>query len=94
MTCQAVLAGGNFFWRSGADKGTATIAAVRTEVDDIIGTFDDVHVVFNDDNGMSTLYERIERLQQSVYVVEVQAGGRLVEDKHGGLLPFLSDEVG
>ena len=33
--------------------GAALVAALRAEVDDVVGTFDDVHIVFDDDERMA-----------------------------------------
>ena len=60
----------------------------------MVGTLDDIHVVLDDENGVTTLYEGIEGLKQSVDVVEVQSRGGFVEDEEGRLLTFLTDEVG
>ena len=50
--------------------------------------------MLDNDYRMSFLYERIERLEQSMDVVEVQTCRRLVEYEERGVLTFLSDEVG
>ena len=43
---------------------------------------------------MTTLDEGVERLQETIDVVEVQTCGGFVEDEEGGILTLLSDEVG
>ena len=46
------------------------------------------------DYRVSFLYERIERLEQSVDVVEMQTCRGRVEYEERRFLPFLSDELG
>ena len=60
----------------------------------MVGTLDDIHVVFDDENAVATLDECVEGLQQPVDIVEVQTRGGFVEDEEGRLLSFLSDEIG
>ena len=60
----------------------------------MVGTLDDLHVVLDDQDGMATFDESVERLQQTVDIMEVQTRGRLVEDEERGFLLLLSDEVG
>ena len=60
----------------------------------MIGTLDDLHVMFDDEDGMTPFDEGVESLKQSLDIVEVQTCCRLVEDKQGGLLLLLTDEVG
>ena len=43
---------------------------------------------------MTTADERVEGLQQTLDIVEVKAGGRLVEDEQRRLLLLLADEIG
>ncbi len=44
------LALDDFLWCAGADDVTAFLATLGADVDDMVGTFDDIHVVFNDKN--------------------------------------------
>ena len=60
----------------------------------MVGTFDDFHIVFDDEDAVAAFYQSIEGVQQALDVVEVQARCRLVEDEEGRLLFLLSDEVG
>ena len=50
----------------------------------MVGTLDDIHVVLDDDKRMPALDECVEGIQQAAYVVEMKAGGRLVEDEYRG----------
>ena len=63
----------------------AFVSAFRSEVDYIIGTFDNIHIMFDDDNAVSSSDECVEGIQQFADVVEVQSGGWFVKDKQGGV---------
>ena len=60
----------------------------------MVGALDDFHVVLNNQNGVASGYQGVEGIEQSLYVVEMQTCCRFVEDKQGGLLLLLSDEIG
>jgi hypothetical protein len=68
---------------------TAFLASLGTNVDDMVGTLDYIHVVLNDKNGMTTLYEGIESVQETLDVVEMESCGRFVEDEKSFLLFLL-----
>ena len=59
----------------------------------MVGAFDDIHVVFDDDQRMSTTDEGVESFQQFLYVMEMQACGRFVEHEDGRLRLFDAEEV-
>ena len=54
LGCEAVLALGHFFWSSTGKKVTASVAAFGTEVDDVVGTLDDLKIVLDDDDGVAS----------------------------------------
>ena len=68
---------------AGGDDGAAAAAAFGAEVDDIVGAFDDVEIVLNDDDRIARINELIQHLDQPVDIGHMQAGGRLVEDIDG-----------
>ena len=47
----------------------------------MVGTLHYVHIMLDDNDGMAAAYQCIKGFQQFADVVEVQAGGRLVEDE-------------
>jgi hypothetical protein len=77
--------GGYLFGHALRHDFTALITGVGTEINNPVGGFDDVEVVLNDDDGMTGIHEALENLEQHAHVIEVQAGGGLVEEKEGGL---------
>ena len=73
---------------------SALATALGAEVDDVVGAFDDVGVVLNDEHRVAALYQCAETFEELADVVEVEAGGRLVEDEEGGLAAFQAEIVG
>src|SRR5687767_14452763 len=64
-----------------ANDLSARVAAFRAEVDEPVRRADDVEVVLDHDNRMARIEELAECAQQLRDVVEVEAGGRLVEEE-------------
>ena len=60
---------------------TAAGAAFGAEVDHPIGGFDDVHVVLDDEDAAAVVDQGTERGEEFIDVLEMQSGGRLVEDE-------------
>ena len=81
--CVAFLAFCHFLRSTTGKKASTCIAAFGTEVDDMVGTLDDLEVVLNDDNCMTTTDESVEGCKQLLDVVEVKAGRGFVEDENG-----------
>ena len=88
------LALDDFLWCAGADDVTAFLASFRTNVDDVVGTLDDIHVVLDDKNGVTTLNESVKGMQQTLDVVEMKSCSWLVEDEKRCVLFLLRDVVG
>ncbi len=64
----------------------ALVAAFRPELDDMVGGSNDVGVVLDDDDGVASVEEGAEGGEEFLDVVEVEAGGGLVEDEEDGLV--------
>ena len=79
----ACSASGYFFRCTYRYDISAFVSAFRSEVDYIIGTFDNIHIMFDDDNAVSPSDECVEGIQQLADVVEVQSGGWFVKNKQG-----------
>ena len=71
---------GDLFGRAGGDDVAAGFAAFGPEVDDPVGRLDHVEVVLDHEHRVAQVDQPAEHGQQLLDVVEVQAGGRLVED--------------
>ena len=74
--------------RSFSHDLAAAVAAFGAHVDDPVGGLDDFEVVLDHDHGVAGVGQLVQHLEQLGDVVEVQAGGGLVEDRGAGLLAF------
>jgi len=70
-----------FLWRTTGNNVASARTPFRPEVNDVIGTLDDFHIVLDDDDRMALLDQLIERPEQPLDVMEVQPGSGLIEDK-------------
>ena len=59
----------------------------------MIGSLHHIEIVLNDHEGVSTLEQGIEGMEQSADVVEVQSRGGFVEDEECGHCALLSEIV-
>ena len=63
---------------------TATrVATLGAQVDDPVGGLDDVEVVLDDDDGVARVDQALEDRQQHADVLEMEAGGRFIQDVEG-----------
>ena len=65
--------------RAGGDHVAALLARLGPEVDHPIGRLDHIQVVLDHDHRVAQIDQPIEHVEQLGQVVEVQAGGRLVQ---------------
>ena len=84
----------NVFGRSCAYDVTTVIAPVGTEVDDVVGTFHDVKIVFDNQDGVTATDECVEGRQETADVMKMETRSWFVEDEEGRGLSFLSYEIG
>src|SRR5437867_2569499 len=71
---------GDKFGRALGDDAAAAFAAFGAEVDNPVGLFDDVEVVLDDEDGVTEIDEALQDREKFSNIVEMQAGGGLVED--------------
>ena len=71
---------GDGFWRAGCDDVSAVFACVGSKIDDPVCAFDDVEVVFYDENGVAAVNEAVEYFDKDADVVKVQSRGGFVEE--------------
>ncbi len=82
---EAVLAGEELVERPGADHFAAMDAGAGAHVDDMVGVADRVLVMFDHQHGVAEAAQALERLEEAVIVLLVEADRRLVEDvEHAG----------
>jgi len=74
------LTRGDLFRGALGDDAAAAFAAFGTEVDDPVGLFDDVEMMFDDQDGVAKSNETLEDVEELADVVEMQAGSGFVED--------------
>ena len=86
--------GGDLFGGAGGDDLAAAAAAFGAHVDDPVGGFDDVEIVLDDEEGAAAFDEFAEGGEEFGDVVEVEAGGGLVEDVEGAAAGFGGGFVG
>ena len=78
-----VVDGGDLLGGAVGDDAAAAFAALGAEVEDVVGVADDVEVVLDDDDGVAEVGEAVEDFEELADVVEVEAGGGLVEEVEG-----------
>ena len=83
----------NILRRTCAYNVSALVSTFRSDVDDVVGTLYDIEVMFDDENGVASFDELVERVEQASDVVEMKSCCRLVEDEEGRGLLFLTNEV-
>ena len=83
---------GDFFGSACGDECSARFTTFGTDVDDIVGTFDNFGIMLDDYKSMTLTKQTLERVEQNVDIVEVQAGCRFVENEEGRLGLFLGEK--
>src|SRR6476659_1631494 len=66
--------------RTAGDNSTAIGAGFGAELDDPVGRFDHVEIVFDDDYRVAVIDEAVEDFEQFRKVVEVEAGGGFIKE--------------
>ena len=94
MAGVAVWVGGDLFGCAYGYDLAAAAAAFGAHVDDPVCGFDDIEVVLDDEEGASAVDEFAEGGEELGYIVEVEAGGGLVEDVEGAGADFCGCVVG
>src|SRR4051794_34417863 len=74
------LVAGELFGRPLPNHPPAADAPLGAEIDDVIGRLDHVEIVLDDDDRVALVDQLLEHVEQLPGVLEVQPGGRLVED--------------
>src|SRR5829696_3730808 len=75
-----VLRGDNLLRSTCGNELSAGFAPLRPEVQYPVGRLDHVQVVLDDDYRIALVTQAMEHVEELGYIVEVQAGGRLIED--------------
>ena len=81
----------HLFWCTGNDELPTTLTRVGAKVDHPVGAFNNVKVVFDDDDAMTDVHQALEDLEQHAHVVEVQAGRGFIKKEESVLaFPLIS----
>ena len=72
---------GDLLGRAAHHNFPAAVAGFRAEINDPVGAFDDVQVVFDDNDRMTSIHEALKNLKQDADVIEMQAGGGFIKKK-------------
>ena len=67
----------------GGDDFAATIATFRPDINGPVCRFYDIQVMFDDDNCIAVIAQTVQYAQQLFNIVEVQTGGRFIENVQG-----------
>ncbi len=84
----------NLFRSAAGNKRASCITSFRSQIHHIVGIFDYLQVVLDDNDRVSALNQSVESVEQDVYVMEVEAGRGFVENEHGGSRTFGSKIIG
>ena len=68
------------FRRACNNQFTTPVAALRAEIKNPIGAFDNIQMVFDNQDGVTGLDQPLKAIQQALDIGEMQAGRGLVED--------------
>src|SRR5579871_3994583 len=71
---------GDLFGCALSDDVAASVAALWSHVDEPVRCFDDIHVVFDNQDGVASIYQAMQNIEEALNIGEVQAGGWLVEN--------------
>ena len=95
-----VLSRMRFLWfgnqlrrRSCGYNPASIVSALRSKVNDIIGLFNDLHVVFDDDKGVVCIHQGLENGDKILDIRRMQAGSGLIKDVEGSAGASLSTSI-
>ena len=70
---------GYFFRSSLGDYPASALSSVRSHVDKVVNTLEDIQVVLYYHHGVALVHDFLENPKKHLDVLEVEAGGRLVQ---------------
>src|SRR5690349_7332341 len=85
---------GNLLGRALRDDLSAMLAALGTQIDEPVGGFDDVQIVFDDQQRVARGPEFKEDFEEFCDIVEMQAGGGFVENVESATGGFAREFAG
>jgi hypothetical protein len=82
---------GNVFRAARGKNLTAFFATLRTEIYEPVGSFNDIEIVLDDDDGVALVAESMQYDQQLLNVMKVQTGGGFIENIEGAASAALGE---
>ena len=80
LPCVRVLAGGDVFRGPGHQNLSATVTTFRSQINNLVCSFDDIQVVLNDDNGIALVAGIMQHGQKLFDVVKMETRGGFIKD--------------
>lgn len=80
----------NCFRRAFTNDIAACLSSFGADIDNMVGTFDYIHIVLNYNNRVPTLNKRVECAKQRFNIVKMQSCGWLIENENGGFRFFFA----
>jgi len=70
---------GDCLWSALPQQFAAILAALRAQIDHVIGAFDDVQIMLDDDHGVAQIGQTLEQFQELFGIIEMESGSGFVE---------------
>src|SRR4026208_1175907 len=64
-------------------RASSSVATIWPEINDIVGGFDDIKIVLDDEHGVATIHQAGQDLEQTLDIGEVQTCCRFIQNVHG-----------
>ncbi len=85
---------GHLFRRATCDQPAAFLSAFRSEIDDPVGAFHHLKVVLDHDDRIPRLDQALKQFHEQSDIVEMESGGRFIEDEKIPLFRLAAAAVG
>ena len=72
-----------FFWRTGRYYLPTTFASLRSQVDYVVGCFDNFRIVFDYRHGVAGVHQGLQDVYEVFDIGQVKTGGWFVQDIEG-----------
>ena len=76
----AVSYSGNLFRRTGGNDVSSPVSSFGSEINDMISLENNIQIVLDQDNGVATIHQESQHLQQFCYIGEVQSRCWFIEN--------------
>ena len=67
-------------WCAHCHNAPASVPTVWAQIDDIIGGFDDIKIVLDDEHSVATIHQAGQHLEQALDIRKVQTSCRLIQN--------------